>query len=203
MLIFVASRSSKTKMAKLKILIVDDDNDLRQMYVEVFRNAGFEVLEAQDGIEGLDISSKEIPDIIFTGIVMPRMDGFTMMESLKKTVMTANIPVVISSHMGREEDRERANVLGAKDFIIRNMTPPVEVVERINSLFVKEGGEYKIAFGLYDFDAQKLAKDLSFQPNFLCLKCGEKLVLNMKLQNIKDRLFEVRFICSKCGLEAK
>jgi len=190
-------------MAKLKILLIDDDIDLREMYAEVFRNAGFEVLEAQDGVEGLDIASKEIPNVIFTGIVMPRMDGFTMMESLKKTVMTANIPIIISSHMGREEDRERANELGAKDFIIRNMTPPVEVVERVNSLFLKEGNEYKIAFSQYDFDAQKLAKNFSFQPNFLCLECGGKLILNMKLQNVKDRLFETRFVCSKCGLEAK
>lgn len=190
-------------MKKLKILIVDDDVELRQIYVEVFLNAGFEVFEAQDGVEGLDIAFKEIPDVIFTGIVMPRMDGFTMMETLKKTVMTANIPIVISSHMGREEDQKRANALGAKDFIIRNTTRPIEVVERISSLFIKPGSEYKISFSPYDFDAQQLAKSLNFQPNFLCLDCGEKLVLNMKLQNVKDRLFESNFICPKCGWEAK
>lgn len=190
-------------MAKLKILIVDDDIELREMYAEVFKNADFEVVEAQDGVEGLDIASKETPDVIFTGIVMPRMDGFTMMESLKKTVMTANIPVVISSHMGREEDRQRANALGAKDFIIRNMTRPIEVVAKIKSLFIQEGGEYKIAFNQYDLDAQGLAKSLNFQPNFLCLECGEKLVLNLKLQDVKERLFEARFVCSKCGQVAK
>lgn len=51
---------------KLKILIVDDDVDLREMYAEVFSNSNYEVIEAEDGVEGLDKATKEIPDIIFT-----------------------------------------------------------------------------------------------------------------------------------------
>ena len=188
---------------KLKILIVDDDVPLRSLYAEVFANAGYEVLEAGDGVEGLDMASKNMPDVIFTGIVMPRMDGFTMMEALKKTVMTANIPIVISSHMGREEDQQRANVLGAKDFIIRDITRPIEVVERIGSLFVQSGGEYKLEFDSEKLDAKRIAKDLNFQENFLCLDCNEKLVLDMKLVNGKDRIFETRFVCPKCGWVAK
>ncbi len=191
------------KMAKIKILIVDDDVPLRGLYAEVFTNAGYEVFEAGDGVEGLDMASKNMPDVIFTGIVMPRMDGFSMMEALKKTVMTANIPVVISSHMGREEDQQRANVLGAKDFIIRDITRPIEVVERIGSLFAQSGGEYKIEFNAETQDAKKLAKDLNFQENFLCLDCNEKLVLKMKLTNAQDRIFETVFVCPKCGWVAK
>jgi CheY-like chemotaxis protein len=188
---------------KLKILLVDDDTTLRQLYVEVFQNANFNVIEANDGVDGLDKASKELPDVIFTGIVMPRMDGFTMMESLKKTVMTANIPVVISSHMGREEDQQRANKLGAKDFIIRDITRPIEVVERISSLFVKAGGEYKLEFNPDALDAPKLIKDLNFQASFLCLDCNKNLVLSMKLTNAKERIFETRFVCPKCGWVAK
>lgn len=190
-------------MAKLKILLVDDDLTLRQMYSEIFRNANFDVIEASDGVEGLDIASKELPDVIFTGIIMPRMDGFAMIESLKKTVMTANIPIVISSHIGREEDQRRANMLGAKDFIIRVNTRPVEVVKRINALFAKAGGEYKLEFNPISLDAKKLAKDLNFQIDFSCLKCGERLALDLKLQDVKCKKFEAHFICPKCGWEAK
>lgn len=189
---------------KIKILIVDDDDMTREMYVEVFKKAGFyEVFEAKDGLEGLDLATKQLPDIVFTGIVMPRMDGFTMIENLRKTVMTANIPFVISSHMGREEDQKRANQLGAKDFIMRNMTPPLKVVERISALFVREGGEYKLNFNALALDAQRLAKDLSMNADFKCLDCGEKMVLNLKLQDAKERVFEARFICSNCGSFAK
>ncbi|HEX8974501.1 MAG TPA: response regulator [Patescibacteria group bacterium] len=188
---------------KLKILLVDDDAVLRKMYAEIFETANFDVVEAGDGIEGLDMATKELPDVIFTGIVMPRMDGFAMMETLKKTVMTASIPVVISSHMGREEDQQKANTLGAKDFIVRDVTRPVEVVERISSLFTKPGGEYKLAFSPYEQDAQKLAKDLNFQASFLCLECSEKLALKLKLKDPQARVFEAQFICPKCGWEAK
>ena len=188
---------------KKKILIVDDDVPLRELYAEIFQNANFEVTQADDGLEGLDKAIKEIPDVIFTGIVMPRMDGFDMMEALNKTVMTANIPVVVSSHMGRGEDQKRAISLGARDFIVRDMTRPVEVVERISSLFVEAGSEYRLEFNPYAQDAQKLVKELNFQASFLCLDCNEKLVINMQLKDPKERVFEARFVCPKCGLEAK
>lgn len=185
---------------KTKILLVDDDDMTRELYAEVFRKTGaYEVLEANDGVEGLDLATKELPDVIFTGIVMPRMDGFALMEALKKTVMTANIPVIISSHMGREEDQRRANQLGAKEFVIRNMTPPIRIVEIVSSLFVNAGREYKIDFNAYNMDAQKLVRDLNMNADYQCLDCGEKLVLNIKLQNVKDKIFEGRFVCPSCG----
>lgn len=188
---------------KPKILLVDDDINLRAMYAEIFENENFEVLQADDGLDGLDIASKEVPDIIFTGIVMPRMDGFTMIEALKKAVVTANIPVVISSHMGREEDQQRANLLGAKDFIMKGVVTPKEVVNRVKSFLIKEGGEYKIDFNPSSLDAQKLAKDMNFQDTFICPNCNEKIAFNLKLLDAKERKFEARFVCSKCGWEAK
>jgi len=90
-------------MAKTKILIVDDDVMTREMYVNVFKQSGYEVFEAGDGVDGLDVASRELPDVIFTGIIMPRMSGFELMEALRKAVATSKIPVVISSHIGREE----------------------------------------------------------------------------------------------------
>lgn len=188
---------------KLKMLLIDDDNELLEMYSEIFQNANFDVSIASDGLEGLDKATKKLPDVIFTGIVMPRMDGFAMMEALQKTVMTSNIPVVISSHMGREEDRIRAEKLGAKDFIVRDTTRPVEVVSRINFLFTEAGKEYKLEFNPYAYDAQKLAKELNFHANFQCLECNEKLVLNMKLIDAKNHIFEAKFVCPGCGAVVK
>lgn len=188
---------------KLKILIVDDDRNLLELYAEIFQNSNFDVLQAGDGLEGLDIATKSLPDVIFTGIVMPRMDGFSMIEALQKTVMTSSIPVVISSHMGREEDKTRATALGVKDFIIRDTTRPIEVVERINSLFIIAGNEYDIEFDPYAKEAQKLAKDLNFQASYLCLDCGEKLILRLKLTDPKTRTFQTNFVCPKCGTVLK
>lgn len=188
-------------MAKKKILIIDDNIELREMYAEIFQNADFEVSQAGDGVEGLDKATKELPDVIFSGIIMPRMDGFAMIESLQKTVMTSNIPIVISSHMGREEDKIRATKLGVKDFIVQGTVRPIEVLERISSLFAEVGSEYHLEFNPVELDAQKLAKDLSLQASFKCLNCGEKLLLSMKLMDPKNQKFEAKFICPKCGFD--
>jgi CheY-like chemotaxis protein len=186
---------------KRRILIVDDDQSTREMYGEIFSDSGFEVMKAKDGVEGLDIATRENPDVIFTGIVMPRMDGFTMIESLKKNVQTAAIPVVISSHMGREADRQRANVLGAKDFIIRDVTPPNEAVKRVKSLFSMES-EYRIDFNPYNLDAQKIARELGLNNNFQCLECSERVVLRLRILDPKEKTFRAKFICPNCGWEA-
>ena len=186
---------------KRKILIVDDDDPTRKMYVNVFKNAGFEVVEAIDGIEGLEKATKENPDVIFTGIIMPRMDGFTMMESLKKTIPTADIPVIISSHMGREEDRQKANGLGARHFIIRDFTSPKEVVEKVKALFI-EGKEYRLEINNISMDSQKLAHDLGLNNHFQCMECDEKLILKLVAKN-KNEGMEAHFICPSCGWQAK
>jgi CheY-like chemotaxis protein len=200
---FNTTPSARLDDKKLKILLVDDDINIRSVYSEVFLKGGYDVLEASDGVEGLDVATRELPDVIFTGIVMPRMDGFTMMETLKKTVMTSNIPVVISSHMGREEDQKRANQLGAKEFIMSTVMSPKEVLERVNALFIKEGGEYKFDFDAYAMDAQKLARDLKCNTNYQCLECNNKLALNLKLLDGKTKTFEAKFVCPSCGWEVK
>jgi two-component system, chemotaxis family, chemotaxis protein CheY len=187
---------------KIKVLLVDDDDYAREMYAEVFANAGFDVMEAKDGIEGLDIATKQIPDVIFSGIIMPRMDGFGMMEALRKNLSTNNIPVIISSHMGREEDRQRANTLGARDFIVRDVTSPNQVVKKIKEIFMG-GGEYRIDFNAYNLDAQKMAQETGINNNFQCLDCGEKVILKLSMKDAKERVFEARFICPKCGWELK
>ena len=182
---------------KFKILIVDDDESIRSTYVDVFKKDGFDVIEAIDGVDGLDKATKSIPDIIFTGIIMPRMDGFGMMEALKKNVTTSSIPVVISSHMGREEDQRKSQELGAKDFITRDMTTPIEVVGRVkNALNLNE---YRIKINLTELDAQKLAKNMHWSDKFQCNWCGGDMCLSMKLADVKDKKFDARVICSQCG----
>jgi DNA-binding response OmpR family regulator len=181
---------------KIRILIVDDDEPTRSMYAEVFKQSGFEVMEAKDGLEGLDIATKENPDVIFSGIIMPRMDGFTMMEALKKNVSTSNIPVVISSHLGREEDRAKATELGAKDFIVRDFMPPNQVMERINTLFKRK---YRLQFDPYALDAQEMARDMGLTKSFQCMECDERMMIVVGIEDAEKKKFNARFVCPKCG----
>lgn len=180
------------------ILVVDDDDFTREMYGEVFRNTGFQVFEARDGIEGLDIATREKPEVIFTGIVMPRMDGFSMIEALRKNTSTADIPVFVSSHLGREEDRKEAEKIGAKGFIIRDVTSPNEVAEVVARVFM-DGGEFAVKFDYYNLDAPGLAKEAGLNENFQCLECNESMHLRLRLDRSDPSWYKVRFTCPKCG----
>jgi len=184
-------------METIKILLVDDDETTRSMYAEIFKKEGFEVSEAIDGVEGLDKATTNAPNVIFTGIVMPRMDGFAMMEALKKNVITANIPVVISSHLGREEDQKRADELGAKGFFIRGYCTPNEIVGKIRAIF--DLVEYKLKFDTLALDAEKMVKSMHLEPEFKCASCGSDLVLSLKLVNEKEHEFSAKLVCSKCN----
>lgn len=184
---------------KKSLLIIDDDDFTRDMYADVFRGADFVVYEARDGIEGLDVATQKLPDAIFTGIVMPRMDGFTLIETLKKHTNTASIPIVISSHLGREEDKRRAELLGVKDFIVRDTTTPREVVTLVSNLFAK-GAEYTLQFDPYALDAQRMAQQLRVNSHFQCMECGEKLLIKVRVDNSKENpWFRMKFVCPKCG----
>lgn len=147
------------------ILVVDDDEDIRHFYREIFRKAGFHVLAAQDGLEGLDVAMRERPDLIFTGIIMPRMDGFELINNLRQNVATASIPVMMFSHLGREDDKRRAQELGVRDFIVRSIVPPHEIVERIQNILGGQGS-YFLSFDPAAQDAARLAKEFNFPPYF-------------------------------------
>ncbi len=181
---------------KTKSLIVDDDDSIREMYAEVFSGAGFEVMEAIDGLDGLDKATKDLPDVVFSGIIMPRMDGFSLMEALKKNVVTGNIPVIISSHMGREEDQKKARELGAKDFIITGYYTPREIVNRVKDLFAEN--EYQLRIYPDVLDAKKMVEEMGMGAELKCKYCGADLVLAIKPTDIKNHVFSSKFICSQC-----
>ena len=188
----VPKREIHIDPSKKTILIVDDDIDTLEMYADVFESANYNVLRASDGLEAMALVAKHTPHVVFTGIVMPRMDGFALMDALKQNKRTADIPVVINSHLGRETDKEKAKELGARDFIVRGFTQPREVVERIGAMLLRS--EYVFRFDKNDPEARKLAKDLGI-PNFYHCPRGQEMVLKLRITDEKDLTFAARFSC--------
>ena len=183
---------------KKKILLVDDDESIRTMYAEIFNKEGFDVEEAIDGLEGLEKATQNVPDIIFTGIIMPRMDGFGLIESLRKNVATAEIPIFMSSNMGRKEDEEKAKEKGVKDFFIVGMIPPKQVVGRVKSLFGNKLS-YTLKFDPKGLDATRLAEDIHLKErNYFCSKCGTDMVLSVEILNSEQGELKAKFICPVC-----
>jgi CheY-like chemotaxis protein len=91
------------------VLVVDDDTDLRELFAVYLQRAGFGVLEAANGLEGFELAKTHCPDLIFTDIEMPMMDGIQLIETLRRDPATENIPVVCISGMDRRERPANAN----------------------------------------------------------------------------------------------
>jgi len=85
--------------SKSKILIVEDEQDLLEALVDKFTREGFKTLEARNGEEGLERALKEHPDLILLDIVMPKMDGMTMLKNLREDAWGKNVPVVLLTNL--------------------------------------------------------------------------------------------------------
>ncbi len=123
---------------KKKILVVDDDFDQRSIYQAMFDETGFAVKVADDGLQAYDLALDDPPDLIFTGVIMPKMDGFELVEHLRKHVATKNIPVVMFSHLGREEDRKKAASFEHVNFMVKGYDTPASILSRVKQLLGSE-----------------------------------------------------------------
>jgi CheY-like chemotaxis protein len=114
-----------------KILVADDDFEQRDLYLELFRGQGFEVISANDGLDALEKSLTDKPDLVFTGIIMPRMDGFELIRNLRNNIATADTPVIMFSHLGREEDRKKAKTLYRVDFMVKGYDSLTSILNKV------------------------------------------------------------------------
>jgi len=123
------------KSKKTKVLMIEDDSYISDMYKIKLEKENFEVVVASDGIKGIDMLDKEQkPDIILLDIVMPKMDGFSVLKMIKKKPELENIPVVLLTNLGQRETVERGFELGAASYIIKAHFTPAEVVEKIKEV---------------------------------------------------------------------
>ncbi len=180
---------------KKKILIVDDDEFLLGIHAENFKNEGFEVSIARDGEEAWGIiNNGNIPDVIFTGIVMPRMTGFELIAKMKATSNLSKIPVAISSHRNRPEDKKLAQEMAIDDFIVQGFTTPAEVVRRIKMLIGIQN-IYKIAIAVDKYDGQFFINLLNKQQGAACdLSDSKEIFLEIEPKTDKGE-FKIHIKC--------
>jgi len=123
-------------MAK-KILLIEDDSFLSEIYMAKFQESGFEVSAARDGIVGLAKIKEQEPDVILLDVVMPNMDGFEILQAVKEDPQAKNIPVVILSNLGEQENIQKGLELGAAAYIVKAHYTPTEVVARVKEILSK------------------------------------------------------------------
>lgn len=107
----------------VKILVAEDERDIRELIAFTLRFAGFEVELASNGAEAVEKVSASIPDLILMDVRMPRMTGYQACETLKENPATQDIPVVFLSAKGQESEIQEGLEAGAKEYILKPFAP--------------------------------------------------------------------------------
>ncbi len=123
---------------KIKILIVEDDNFLRELVVKKMSDFGFDVLQAENGQKALEIAKKESLAIILLDLIIPEKDGFEVLEELKNDPRTQKVPVIILSNLGQKEEIQRGLNMGAADFLVKAHYTPDEILAKVKQILRME-----------------------------------------------------------------
>lgn len=131
------------------ILLVEDDSFISGMYYTKLNGLGYEVKIAEDGeVAWNQLQTDPLPDLVLLDVVLPKKDGFEILEGLRANERTKNLPVILLTNLGQKPDVERGMKLGANDYIIKAHYTPTEVVEKINKVLsaikqlLHKGGGY-------------------------------------------------------------
>lgn len=114
-----------------KILIIEDDNSIASALVLKISGAGYQVTVAEDGEQGLQKALSEKPDMILLDIILPKMDGMTLLENLRQDEWGKTVPVIILSNLGTGDELTRSKKNGVKEFLIKTDWTLDDVVQKI------------------------------------------------------------------------
>ncbi|MCD6475429.1 MAG: response regulator [Anaerolineaceae bacterium] len=120
----------------VKILVIEDEKDIRHLLIYTLQYAGFNVISGRDGEEAVRLADEEIPDIILMDVRMPRLDGYEACKMIKANEKTAHIPVMFLSAKGQDTEIDKGFEAGASDYLLKPFTP-TELIERVK-LTLKE-----------------------------------------------------------------
>lgn len=115
-----------------KILVIEDDFMFRRLLCKLIENAGHEVIEAENGMAGLEAIERESPCLVVTDMEMPNMTGFDLLRTLRADDKTRELPVVVVSAHETAADRDEAHNLGCSAYVLKTIAPE-KLIERILS----------------------------------------------------------------------
>lgn len=117
-----------------KILLVEDDNNLREIYEARLQAEGYTIVSAMDGEEALVVAKKEKPDLIISDVMMPRVSGFEMLDILRNTDGLKEVKVIMLTALGQAEDKVRADSLGANRYLVKSQVTLEDIVKAAQEL---------------------------------------------------------------------
>lgn len=111
-----------------KILLVEDDNNLREIYEARLQAEGYTIVSARDGEEALVVAKAEMPDLVISDVMMPKISGFEMLDILRDTETLRDVKVIMLTALGQAEDQTRADKLGADRYLVKSQVTLEDIV---------------------------------------------------------------------------
>jgi len=158
-----------------KILVIEDEGDIRELLRYNLAQEGFAVEEAADGAEGLDRIGRRVPDLVVLDLMLPRMSGLELCRRVRSAAETARLPILVVTAKGAEVDRVLGLEMGADDYVVKPFSPR-EVVARVKALLRRAGaatepaasavferGRLRIDFSTYEVFVEDKRHDLALR----------------------------------------
>jgi len=147
-------------------MLVEDDNNLREIYEARLAAEGFDIVSAQDGEAALALAAKEHPDLVITDIMMPKISGFEMLDILRNTEALRDVKVIMLTALGQAEDNARAGALGADRYLVKSQVTLEDIVKATHDVLGSgnEPAQVNSAAGAVPADTAELAVPQDGQP---------------------------------------
>lgn len=117
-------------MTAKKILLIEDDYFINQLYIRVLKQAGYNMILASDGLEGIKMADGSF-DLILLDVMLPKMDGINVLKKLKENPLTQKVPVILLTNLGQETIINTAFKIGASGYLLKMSVTPYEIAEKI------------------------------------------------------------------------
>lgn len=166
-------------MKKTTVLIIEDNEDIRESTAEILELANFEVLQANNGRVGVEMALAHMPDLILCDIMMPELDGYGVLYMLSKNAKTAVIPFIFLTAKAERIDMRKGMEMGADDYL----TKPFDDVELLNAIEIRLSKKDKQEL----FYSQSIEKLTSLLGGTSGLNVLQKMIAERKVRNVKKR----------------
>jgi len=189
-----------------KILIIEDTSGFRRVYQDVLEAEGYDVIDADDGIWGLQLVMEENPDLVLLDLILPGMHGYEILTELRANPNTKSTPVIVLSSLGEGKDIRQAMDLGADDYAIKGSVAPQDILTKISMILGEAGTaqeviKYQLSINESVADAPNIAQALKLNSILACPKCRGEIMIELFPENSRnpEQWFSAHFVCSRCN----
>ncbi len=187
------------------ILIMEDQRGFRRIYRDVLEQDGYDVLEADNGEEGWETILSKKPDLVLLDLGLPILDGFQVLEKIRRSDQTKNIPVIIFSVLGEPRDVKKALEMGANDYTVKGFYTPRQVLSKIKNLLKdtnlrNDTNSYRLLIKEDRKGAMRLENDLGLEKGYLCPTCNVEMEVEFfpDYARADGHWFAAQFVCPQC-----